>query len=551
MESLSKENRLILALQEAQKRENPQINTLAKHYNVSRTTLRSRYLGRSSRRDTPPKSMNLTVLEEEVIVRYILELDSQGYPPRLSHVEAMANRIRTQRKMPYVGRNWASNFVKRQPELRTRFIRRYHYQRAQCEDPTLIRGWFTLVKNTITKYGIDPADIFNFDETGFMMGIICSTMVVTNAERQGKPKMAQSGNRDWVTVIQGINSEGWAIPPFIVVAGQNHLANWYQDRDMPKNWAISLSNNGWTTNEVGLEWIKHFEKHTRSRKVGGYRLLILDGHESHHSLEFELYCRNNNIVTLCMPAHASHLLQPLDIGCFGPLKRAYGREIEDLIRARVTHITKADFFPAFKTAFQTAFTEQNINAGFRGAGLAPLDPNSVISKLDIKLKTPTPPGTAAGPIPPWESKTPQNATEAISQSQLIKNRIARHQSSSPTSIFISLDQITKSAQQVMHRLALMEGGMASLRKANEVLSKRRRAKKNRLRKGGTLSVQDGQALIDSKDVVQQIEQETRENAGRAANVERRERRCGRCGNTGHNARTCQEDVDTFSESHSD
>ena len=124
--------------------------------------------------------------------------------------------------------------------------------------------------------------------------------------------------------------------------------------------------------------------------MGGYRLLFLDGHESHHSTDFELYCKDNNIITLCMPPHSSHILQPLDVGCFGPLKQAYGRQIEKKMRAGTSHITKDDFFPAFFAAFQDAMTEKNVQGGFRGAGLVPLDPESVISRLDVKPRTPTP-----------------------------------------------------------------------------------------------------------------------------------------------------------------
>ncbi|ODQ71044.1 hypothetical protein LIPSTDRAFT_332831, partial [Lipomyces starkeyi NRRL Y-11557] len=94
-------------------------------------------------------------------------------------------------------------------------------------------------------------------------------------------------------------------------------------------------------------WIQLFNKHTKSRTSGVYRLLILDGHESHHSTDFDLYCKEHNIITVCMPAHSSYKLQPLDIGCFGPLKQAYGRK--HLMRPHITHITKEDFFPAFFT----------------------------------------------------------------------------------------------------------------------------------------------------------------------------------------------------------
>src|SRR6266496_1435489 len=95
------------------------------------------------------------------------------------------------------------------------------------------------------------------------------------------------------------------------------------------------TDNGWITNKVSLEWIKHFDCHTASRTKGKYRLLILDGHESHHSTAFELYCQEHNIITLCMPPHSSHLLQPLDISCFTALKQAYNHLIEGLIQAHI------------------------------------------------------------------------------------------------------------------------------------------------------------------------------------------------------------------------
>jgi hypothetical protein len=88
----------------------------------------------------------------------------------MSVVEDMADRLLATRDALRVGTRWASNFVKRRLELRTRFQRKYDYQRAKCEDPEVIRSWFKLVQNTIAKYGINDADIYNFDETGFMMG---------------------------------------------------------------------------------------------------------------------------------------------------------------------------------------------------------------------------------------------------------------------------------------------------------------------------------------------------------------------------------------------
>ena len=136
------------------------------------------------------------------------------------------------------------------------FTRKYDYQRAKCEDPETIGKWFELVKNFVAKYGIQEEDIYNFDETGFMMGQIESSMVVTNSERSSKPKMAQPGNREWVTVIQGVDSTGWAVPPYVIVKGKYHLSSWYENCTFPRDWRIAVSENGWTTNDLTLDWLQ-------------------------------------------------------------------------------------------------------------------------------------------------------------------------------------------------------------------------------------------------------------------------------------------------------
>ncbi|KAF4417492.1 hypothetical protein FACUT_12155 [Fusarium acutatum] len=420
MSRSNKESQIVLALQAYQADPKLSLRRAAFIYNVYFQTLHHRSQGRQARSDCIPNSRKLSDLEEQIIVQYILNLDSRGFPSRLRDVEEMANRLLADRDASPVGKRWAHNFIKRQPELKMRFQRRYDYQRAKCEDPVAIRNWFRLIQNTIAKYGIRSDDIWNFDETGFMMGVISSAMVITSSERRGRPKSVQPGNREWVTAIQAINAEGQAIDPFIVVAGQYHLANWYRESNLPATWAIATTKNGWTDNETGLEWLKHFNRCTTNRSTGPYRLLILDGHESHQSADFQIYCEENNIITLCMPPHSSHLLQPLDVGCFGLLKKAYGREIEQLIRRSITHISKTEFFPAFYAAFQLTMTESNIKGGFRGAGLAPFDPEAVISKLDVQLQTPTPAEEEAQQAQSWTSRTPRTVLEAGSQSEYLQ-----------------------------------------------------------------------------------------------------------------------------------
>ena len=114
------------------------IRAAAKIYNVADRTIRRRLAGQPARRDCTANSKKLTQSEEEAIVQYIIELCARAFPPRLRGVEDMANQLLRARDAPPVGKLWAHNFVKRQPELRTRYTRKYDYQRAKCEDPKTI-----------------------------------------------------------------------------------------------------------------------------------------------------------------------------------------------------------------------------------------------------------------------------------------------------------------------------------------------------------------------------------------------------------------------------
>jgi hypothetical protein len=510
-------------------------------YDVPETTLRHRRAGMPARRDCQPNSKKLTQLEEEVIVSYIIDLDTRGFSPTYAVVRDMADKLLAARGEGKVGVHWPRNFVKRTDSLTTRFNRAYDRQRALCEDPILIRSWFELVEQTKAKYGILDEDVYNFDEAGFMMGKITTQLVVTGSERRGRPKAIQPGNREWTTVIQGINAAGWAIPPFIIFAGQHHLSAWYEE-DIPRDWAIAVSDNGWTNNELGVEWLKHFIKHTNGKVVGARRLLILDGHESHHSLEFQELCKENNIFTLCMPPHSSHLLQPLDVGCFSPLKRAYSREIEALIRHHINHITKLEFLPSFKAAFQQSFTSANICSAFRGAGLVPLQPDVVLSKLDVQLRTPTPDALLEAV---WEARTPSNVRELEAQSTLIHDRVRRHKSSSPASIIQAIGQLKKGAEVMMLSAELMRDRIANLERANEAASRRRQRKKKRIQKRGTLTKGEGEDILAQKEADQQIEREQRQGGGQSGRSRQALARCRKCRETGHNSRTCKKDtVDT-------
>jgi len=253
----------------------------------------------------------------------------------------------------------------------------------------------------------------------------------------------------------------------IIFAAQNHQSNWYTE--LPKGWTIGTSKNSWTTDELGMCWLKDFfNKHTKACTAGRYCLLILDGHSSHASAEFDQFCTENMIIPLYLPPYSSHLLQLLDIACFGPLKRTYGQETQIYMQHSINHIDKKDFIAIYQQVRPHALTASNICSGFAAGGLVPYKSEQVLDQLHIQLKTPTPPGTShSNQSSSWTAETPKNARELEKQAKLIKNLWQQCTHSPPSPISEAVDQVVKGCQIAMNNAVLLEHEIKQLCAANQ------------------------------------------------------------------------------------
>ncbi|KAJ8225492.1 hypothetical protein LV156_009112, partial [Aspergillus fumigatus] len=504
--SKEKEGRAQMAVSALKKAEISSIREAARVYDVSEKTLRRRLRGITARSETRANSHKLTQNEEESLVQWILSLDRRGAPPRPSHIREMANILLAARgttPIQTVGANWASKFIQRRNELKTRWNRRYDYQRAKCEDPKVIREWFDRVQITIMQHGIAQEDIYNFDETGFAMGRTATARVVTRADYYGKASVVQPGNREWVTSIECINSTGWVLPPCIIFKGKVHIEGWYEDIELPRDSRIEVSPNGWTTDEIGLRWLKNiFIPLTSSRTTGKYRLLILDGHGSHLTPQFDQLCSENNVIPICMPAHSSHKLQPLDVGCFSPLKEAYGTLVEQKGRLGVNHIDKFDFLKMFPAARKSAFQPETIRNSFAGAGIVPFNPDRVFSQLKIQLKTPTPPSSRSTNSAP---KTPYTTKQLKKQASTAKKLLQEHAEYSFPLLEARLDKIIKGHELTLNELVLARDEIRRYRANNEWQGQKRKRSTRQLAMEEGPPIQEGLERFQRENEVDEVQ----------------------------------------------
>ena len=123
----TQEARIILAIEAIYTTKKLSIRAAAKIYDVPRMTLVDRIKGRVAKPKKRNAQHNLTLTKEETLIQYILNLDSQGFPPRINNVRDIANLLCKTHHAKPVGKQWLYNFVQRRPKLKTRFSHTYDF----------------------------------------------------------------------------------------------------------------------------------------------------------------------------------------------------------------------------------------------------------------------------------------------------------------------------------------------------------------------------------------------------------------------------------------
>ena len=232
-----------------------------------------------------------------------------------------------------------------------------------------------------------------------------------------------------------------------------------------------------------------------------------------------------------MPAHTSHLLQPLDVGCFSPLKALYGHEVAELARQSVYHVDKRDFLWIYKRIRGQALSSSNVKAGFQATGLIPLSPERVLSSLTV-VRTPSPPQTDTDNGAIWTAETLHTTDQLQHQARLVRDRLGR-QSNSPTSHAIR--QLVKGCQLAMQSATILAEENAKLRASNHRQRQKRQQRRQYIATGGALQAQEGQDRVRERDnaVVGHDQPQPTQARTRAPPT------CSKCHVQGHTRTSCR------------
>lgn len=380
------------------------INAAADKHGIPRSTLQAKVGGRSSVKEAHESQQKLSSVQERHLKNWVLIQADLGIPVTHQQVRDFAGKVAMRNGYEDgVGKNWLDGFLSRHPDIKTMRGKRIDTDRFNHASTELIKAFFMLLMMPAIRT-IRPKNRYNVDEVGMMEGIGYNGLVLGSAEKKLVLKK-QPGSRSWTSILECCSADGRMLTPVVIFKGatvqQQHFPGELEFLD---DWSFTSSPKGWTNDKIALEWLRQiFIPQTKPDHPSEPRLLILDGHGSHMTLDFMFECYENNIFLLFLIPHTSHVCQPLDLSIFGPLKAAYRRLVSELSDAEDTPYSKAQFLINYYKARHAAMTEKNVIAGWKVTGLWPVNlakvlMNPMVTKTPEQPKRPkTPPNTLKRP----------------------------------------------------------------------------------------------------------------------------------------------------------
>jgi hypothetical protein len=370
------------ALRQEKSTDEPSIRSVARRFNISYSALQRRISGGLSAEARPGKPPHFNKSEEEQLLSWIFEMSNRGFAISRRRTIEMAQGMidvktkRLRKPRIHITHQWWNHFKKRHPNLVKRRTDELQRVRGDALVAKRIKHFFQTYVKVIEEKNIPPEKIYNCDEVGI---IIDAPPKETFTKRGTKRTYVRtSGNRVLISMMGCVSAIGNFVPPAFVFPGKKLTKQTI--KDAPAGTVAMCTQNGYFTSKAFLSYLEHFARNTNLSSSNPV-LLILDGFLGPLDLASLEYAKSKNIEILCFPSHATHAMQPMDVGVFSPFKSYYRHEYSVWMEKNPNQqLTKETFSSLISDPFYKAFVPKNIVKAFESTGLYPVDQEKILAK---------------------------------------------------------------------------------------------------------------------------------------------------------------------------
>lgn len=190
-----------------------------------------------------------------------------------------------------------------------------------------------------------------------------------------------------MTVLVNVSADGNVAPPMVL----------FPYKRLPNNikstvsswWGLGNTESGWMTMESFYEYVANvFYPWLQQQEISLPVVLFLDGHSSHISLPLTTFCKEKGIVLVALLPNSTHVLQPLDVAVFRPVKGTWRDIVREFrVKHNYTKLKRTDFCREVQKCFHRSLKPETIMSGFKCCGLYPFNEQNIdYDKLLSKVK---------------------------------------------------------------------------------------------------------------------------------------------------------------------
>lgn len=381
------DNALQLAISSVQKKELT-LTAASERYGVPIATISRKSRGRNCTQSKSGHPTLFSTTEEQIFVKYAQVVSEWGFPIDTIDLRALAHLYLSKigRNIPTLkdntpGRDWAINFMQRhKTQLSFRHASNISSARAEI-DQDILERFFNNFETVCTT--ISPDRIINYDETNLTDDPGSKKFICKRGKKY--PERIMDSTKSAISIMFAGAADGTLLDPYVVYKAEHLWDSWLKGG--PPGTRYNRARSGWFDAVCFEDWFETVII-PYAKKKEGVKVLIGDNLSSHFSSKVLELCQNFNIKFVCLPAKATHILQPLDVAFYAPLKK-YWRQIltewKQKQARRVKTMTKEAFPHLFSLLYEKLTAndtgKQNIISGFKKCGLYPLNRSRPIERL--------------------------------------------------------------------------------------------------------------------------------------------------------------------------
>lgn len=355
----------------------------AELFNIPRSTLKNKLIRKHPNKPGKPKIF--TEEEENAFEAHITALSEYGFPlTALDLKMIIKNYLASQGRVVKIfkdnipGKDWLASFLSRHQSLSRRLANNIKRARIQVSED-VISNFIENIDKELKS--VPPENIFNYDESNLCDDPGKKTILCRRGTKY--PETIVNSTKVNFTVMFCGNAAGEAVPPFIVYKSDHLWSTWTENG--PKGARYNRTKSGWMDSATFEDWFLNHLMPVLKKKTGR-KVVIGDNLASHINKTVLKECEKHNVSFICLPPNATHILQPLDVAYFRPLKckwRQVMLQWKNSQLGRKLSTTPKDQFPRLlKTALDfLTETKANLVAGFRKTGIYPVDKQEPLARL--------------------------------------------------------------------------------------------------------------------------------------------------------------------------